>query len=65
MTLDEAFRLILMDDPSATMLTVRNALVAEGYEINATAMAVLWGRYRGLDGRTSPTHDYVTGGRLR
>lgn len=64
--LDETARLLLMEDPSLALgnLAARIQAVRGGLP-TAAEMGEIWGRYRGWDGRSRPTHDVETGERLR
>lgn len=58
---DDTVRLLLMDNPDMTLRELHEACRAElpGWSHGDTEQA--WSRYRGWDGRTSPTHDVETG----
>jgi len=60
--IEESARLILMDNPSGPMEFTKK-LRNEFYQtqISLEACMDLWGKYRGHDGRSKPTHDVETG----
>lgn len=58
--LDETARLVLMDEPSGPVDFAR-ALRSVIPDTTVQEVAALWAKYRGLDGRSLPTHDYLTG----
>ncbi len=60
---DETARLLLMDEPDG-LIAFHRAFVAIHPGVTATLTGGFWGKYRGWDGRTRPTHDYVTGKHL-
>lgn len=61
--IDETARLVLMDWPSGPAAFAR--ILREYHpEASTRTILTLWGRYRGNDGRSLPTHDYRTGERI-
>ncbi len=62
--MDETARLLLMERPSMTPLDLYRALREYHPTITSGDNAAIWGKYRGWDGRTHPTHDVETGRRL-
>lgn len=63
---DETARLILMEDPEIGLFNFKREVDANlERETSLREITDIWAKYRGFDGRTRPTHDYVTGRPLR
>lgn len=60
---DDTIRLLLMDNPDMSLSELHAAAKQElpGWNLGDTEL--MWTKYRGWDGRTSPTHDVETGRR--
>lgn len=62
--IDETARLVLMSDARVGYMAFAEAMRDEHPGIPLAPIYDLWGKYRGWDGRTLPTHDIETGARL-
>jgi hypothetical protein len=64
--IEDTARLVLMEDPppSGPVEFARRLRENASDSVDLHAISALWGRYRGYDGRTLPTHDIATGSRL-
>lgn len=60
---DATARLLLMDKPRG-LIEFHRAFLEVHPEAAVRITSELWGKYRGYDGRTLPTHDYISGKRL-
>lgn len=63
---DETARLILMEKPNITLINFAQKLKELHPDLvdRVSVGAALWGKYRGFDGRSRPTHDFWTGERI-
>ena len=66
-SIDETARLVLMENPKINMIGLFEQLCSNHPDLDVTVGMVgdIWRRYRGMDGRTRPTHDIESGAPLR
>ena len=62
--MEDALRLILMDQPDIHIATMRRSLQDECYEVGVHQLRALWIKYVGWQG-DAPTHNIETGERVR
>lgn len=61
--IEETARLLMMDDEVSGIVSLSRALQQYHAGVTPALVTDIWRKYKGLDGRSLPTHDLWTGRR--